>query len=214
MRFLLSLVCCGSLLACKKDPPAEVAKAPVAAPALAPKEVPMDGAYHAIACGPVTAVWSGSADALKDLPQPAPKSFGVESLRFRFADGTSKGFAPTGQVFFNDWRFEIFAPDCSAVALQTDHYGPYHLVKLADLRGYLEGRLKPVHVQALNEKESMVHSEGRWVSAQRFEFTASCCGGAQVFQAALADGSLERVFDAPSAPKGLKRVGSGYEVIP
>ena len=109
----------------------------------------------------------------------------MESLSFKFADGTSKGFAPQGQVFFNDWRFDIFSPDCSAVALQVDHYGPYHLVKTADLRGYLEGRVKPVSAQALNEKDSMVHSDGRWSSANVFEFTASCCGGAQVFQAAI-----------------------------
>jgi hypothetical protein len=214
MRLLWSLVCCCSLLACKKDSPAEVVKAPVAALALSPKELAVDGAYHAIACGPVTALWAGKADALKDLPQPAPKSFGVESLSFKFADGTSKGFAPTGQIFFNDWRFEIFSPDCSTVALQTDHYGPYHLVKTADLRGYLEGKNKPVVVQAPTEKDAMVLSDGRWLSPESFEFTASCCGGAQVFQAAAADGTVKKVFEAAVAPKGLKRVGASYEVIP
>jgi hypothetical protein len=214
MRLLWSLVCCCSLLACKKDPPAEVVALPVAAPAPSPRELSLVGAYHAIACGPVTALWSGKADALKDLPQPAPKSFGVESLSFKFADGTSKGFAPTGQVFFNDWRFEIFSPDCSTVALQVDHYGPYHLVKTAELRGYLEGKNKPVVVQAPTQKDAMVLSDGRWLSAESFEFTASCCGGAQVFQAAATDGSLKKVFDAPAAPKGLKRVGTSYEVVP
>lgn len=210
MHLQWSLLCCCLLLACKKDPPAPVVKAP----ALSPREIAVEGEYHAIACGPVTAIWSGNAEALKNLPQPAPKTFGVESLRFKFADGTSKGFAPTGQVFFNDWRFEIFAPDCSTVALQIDHYGPYHLVKTEELRGYLEGRLKPVVVQALHEKDSLVHGDGRWASAALFEFTASCCGGAQVFQTALKDGgSLNRVFDAPAAPKGLRRVGSTYEVI-
>ena len=174
----------------------------------------MVGAFHAVSCGAVTAVWSGSADALKDLAQPAPKSFGVESLAFKFADGSSKGFAPTGQVFFNDWRFDIFSADCTELALQVDHYGPYHLVKTADLRGYLEGKVQPVVVLALNGKEAMVHSEGRWSSPDAFEFIASCCGGAQVFRAAVKDGALTKVFDAPAAPKGLKRVASGYEVIP
>lgn len=186
MRLTWSLFLCACLLACKKDP---APPAPPPVPAQAPKELALDGAYHAIACGPVTAVWSGSSASLEDLPtQPAPKAFGVESLAFRFADGSTKGFTPTGQLFFSDWRFDIFTPDCSAVALQVDHYGPYHLVKLAELRGYLEGRLRPVAVQALNEKDAMVHSEGHWVSSERFEFTASCCGGAQVFQAALKDG--------------------------
>lgn len=209
MRFRWPLLCCCLLLACKKDPPAEVKM-----PALTPREVALEGEYHAIACGAVTAIWSGSAEALKELPQPAPKTFGVESLRFKFADGTSKGFAPTGQVFFNDWRFEIFAPDCSTVALQIDHYGPYHLLKTEDLRGYLAGRVKPVVVQALHEKDALVHSDGRWLSNGVYEFTASCCGGAQVFDAAMKDsGSLTRVFDAPAAPKGLRRVGTRYEVI-
>lgn len=214
MRSFTTLALTLALAACKKAPaPVE---APPPAPALAPREVSLDGAYHAIACGPVTAVWSGSADALADLPtQPAPRSYGVESLAFRFADGTSKGFTPPGQLFFSDWRFDVFSPDCATVALQVDHYGPYHLVKTAELRGYLEGRVKPLAVQALNERDSLVHSDGRWVSATAFEFTASCCGGAQVFRAALdRGGSLERVFDAPAAPRGLKRVGETYEVVP
>jgi hypothetical protein len=207
MRLPWWLLCCGLWLACKKDPPAAV-------PALSPRELAVESAYHAIACGPVTAIWSGNAQALAALPQPAPKSFGVESLAFKFADGSSKGFAPTGQVFFNDWRFDIFSPDCSAVALQIDHYGPYHLVKAGELRAYLEGRSKPVVVQALNGKDSMVHSDGRWASADSFEFVASCCGGAQAFKASLKDGSLVKVFDAPAAPRGLERTGSGYEVVP
>jgi hypothetical protein len=200
------------LLACKKEAPPK----PLAAPPLAPLEQKVDGAYHAVACGAVTAVWSGTDEHLKDLPgQPPPKRYGVESLAFKFADGTQKHFAPTGQLFFDDWHFEIFAPDCSAVALPIDHYGPYHLVKTADLRGYLEGRIKPVVVQALNEKDALVHSNGRWASPGVWEFTASCCGGAQVFRAALKDqGSLERVFSADAAPHGLKRVGETYEVAP
>lgn len=174
----------------------------------------VEGALHAVACGAVTAVWSGNPDALKDLPQPAPKSFAVESLSFKFADGSSKGFSPKGQVFFNDWRFDVFSPDCSTVALLSDHYGPYHVVKTADLRGYLGGRLEPLRVQALSEKDALVHSDLWWKDAGHFEFTASCCGGAQVFSANTKDGSLERVFDAPAAPKGLRRVGTKYEVVP
>ena len=206
MRCLWALWCCCSLLACKKEPPK--------VPPSAPQEVSIAGAYHAVSCGAVTAVWSGDADALKELAQPAPKSFGVESLAFKFADGTSKGFAPTGQVFFNDWRFDVFSADCSEVALQVDHYGPYHLVKTADLRGYLEGKRQPVVVQAQQGKDAMVHSEGRWIPGGAFEFIASCCGGAQAFCADAKDGALTKVFDAPAAPKGLRRVASGYEVIP
>jgi hypothetical protein len=209
MRLVVVVALVG-LVGCKKEAAPEVK---VAAPALSPQEVSLAGAYHAVACGSVTAVWTGTADSLKDLPQPAPKSFGVESLAFKFADGTSKGFAPTGQVFFNDWRFGIFSPDCATVALAVDHYGPYHVVKTADLRGYLEGTLKPVVVQA-PQKDAMVHGDLVWRDASSFEFTASCCGGAQVFKALVKDGAVEKVFDAPAAPKGLKRVGTSYEVVP
>ena len=208
MRFIMLAAVLG-LVGCKKD------VAPVApkAPALSPRELSLDGAYHAVACGAVTALWSGNPDALKDLPQPAPKTFGVESLALTFSDGTSKGFAPTGQVFFNDWRFDIFSPDCATVALAVDHFGPYHVVKTAELRSYLEGKTKPVVVLA-PQKDAMVHSDLVWRDAHTFEFTASCCGGAQVYQAQVKDGAVEKIFDAPAAPKGLKRVGTKYEVVP
>lgn len=174
----------------------------------------MDGAYHAVACGAVTAVFSGSGEALKDLALdgPAPKAYGVESLAFRFADGTSKGFAPTGQLFFSDWRLELFSPDCAWTALLADHYGPYHLVKTAELKGYLAGQVKPVVVQAKGA-EASVHSDGAWAGDGTFEFFASCCGGARVFKATTA-GEVTQVFDAPSAPRGLRRVRGGYEAVP
>ncbi len=205
MRLLLVAVLV--LGGCKKD------AAPVA-PALRPAEVPLEGTYHAVQCGPVTAVWSGSDEGLKGLVQPAPKVFGVESLAFRFADGFRRGFAPTGQLFFSDWRFEVFSPDCAYVALLADHYGPYHVVKVAELRGYLEGRVKPVHVQALGPEEALVHGDAAWGPGPSLEFSASCCGGAQVFRADLASGSLTRLLDAPSAPRGVRRTAKGWEVVP
>lgn len=183
-------------------------------PALQPGEVALDGAYHAVQCGAVTAVWSGSAEGLKDLPQPAPKHFGVESLAFRFADGSSKGFAQAGQLFFSDWRFDVFSPDCAYVALLTDRYGPYHLVKTAELRGYLEGRLKPTHVQALGPTEALVHGDGLWTAPDAFEFTASCCGSAQAFRADVESGSLTQLLDVPSAPRGLRRTVKGWAPVP
>ena len=75
-------------------------------------------------------------------------------------------------------------------------------MKTADLRGYREGTVKPVAAQALNEKDAMVHSDGRWVSGKVFEFTASCCGGVQVFEAAIDQGGT------------LERAGASYKVIP
>lgn len=212
MRVLLVVV--AILAGCKKDPAPPLATPVTSAPALRPAEVTLDGAYHAMQCGAVTAVWSGSDEALKDLPQPAPKAFGVESLAFHFADGTKKGFAPTGQVFFSDWRFDLFSPDCEYAALLVDHYGPYHVVKVADLRGYLEGKVKPVQVQALGEKESLVHGDAAWGPGPSLEFSASCCGGAQVFRADVKTGSLERLLVAPSAPKGVRRLVTGWQAVP
>jgi hypothetical protein len=212
MRVLLVVL--AVLAGCKKDSPPPAAPGAAPAPALRPAEVILDGAYHAMQCGPVTAVWSGSDAALKDLPQPAPKAFGVESLAFHFADGSKKGFAPTGQLFFSDWRFDLFSPDCQYVALLADHFGPYHLVKVGELRGYLEGKVKPVHVQALGEKEALVHADAAWGPGPSLEFSASCCGGAQVFRSDVKSGSLERLLDAPAAPKGVRRMASGWEVVP
>lgn len=209
MRLLL-LASLLALAGCRK----EVPPAPPVAPKLAPAEVTVEGAYHAVACGPVTAVWSGSAEALQDLPPPAPKRFGVESLAFRFADGTRQGFTPQGQLFFSDWQFDVFSADCAWVALLVDRFGPYHLVKVAELRGYLEGQVKPVVVQALEAKEALVHGDGRWTADGQLEFTASCCGGAQVFVARPADGALTRVFEAASAPRGVRRAAAGWEVVP
>lgn len=212
MRVLLVVLVV--LAGCKKEPPPAPAPSPMAPPALRPLEVSLDGAYHAMQCGAVTAVWSGSDAELPNLPPPAPKAYGVESLAFHFADGTKKGFAPTGQLFFSDWRFDVFSPDCQLVALLTDHYGPYHLVKVADLRGYLEGRVRPVSVQALGEKEALVHGDAAWGPGPSLEFSASCCGGAQVFRADVKTGSLERLLDAPAAAKGVRRLASGWEVVP
>lgn len=210
MRCFVALALLLSAASCKKEPAAAPA-APV--PKLAPAEVTLEGAYHAVACGAVTAVFSGNADALKDVAgdAPPPKSYGVESLAFRFADGTSKGFVPTGQLFFSDWRFDVFSPDCQWAALLVDHYGPYHLVKTADLQGYLAGRVKPVVVQAGGDTAS-VHSDGAWSGDGAFEFFASCCGGARVLKATTA-GEVATVFEAAQAPGGLERVRGGYQVV-
>ena len=95
MRLFAVLVCVMCFVGCKKDapPPAPVVK-------VAATEVTVEGAYHAVKCGGVTALWSGNTE---NMPEGAPKSFGVESLAFRFSDGTTEGFKPTGQLFFSDW---------------------------------------------------------------------------------------------------------------
>lgn len=118
------------------------------------------------------------------LHQP-PKSYGVEGLAFRLADGATRRFTAAGQLFFSDWRFEVFSRDCQWVALLVDHSGPYHLVRTAQLAGYLDGAVAPVVLQAKGE-EASVHGDGRWTEDGRFEFTASCCGGAKALRATTA----------------------------
>jgi len=163
---------------------------------------------HAVACGEVVAEWHGAA------PEAGvPPEFGTEELRFRFADGRLLRFRPAGSLFFSDWSFDIFSPDCSTVALLQDHYGPYHLVPVSKLAEYLEGAHVSVAVNASGEEASVLTS-GRWLSPTMFEFFAMCCGGAQVFRADSRGGVPERVFFAPRAPHGLRREGEGFVVVP
>jgi hypothetical protein len=204
-RFVVLLLV---ILSCSKQPPP-----PAALPGLHPVEVALEGAYHAVRCGPVTAVFSGSAEALKGLPPPVPEAYGVESLAFRFADGSQKGFAPPGQLFFSDWQFDVFAPDCSAIALKVDHYGPIHLVRTDALLGYLQGKSPPLVLEVPKQPAAPVYGALRWVSASQLELVAEGGGGAEVFRATVQDGaaSLERVFALAEAPRGLRYGDAGWE---
>jgi hypothetical protein len=186
---------------------------PAALPGPHPTEVSIEGAYHAVRCGTLTAVWSGSADALKGLPAPVPEAYGVESLAFRFADGSQQGFVPPGQLFFSDWQFEVFAPDCSALALKVDHYGPIHLVRTEALSSYLQGHSQPLVLEVPKEAAAPVYGEVRWVSPSQLELVTEAGGGAEVFRATVQDGaaSLERIFMLAEAPKGVRRGDAGWE---
>lgn len=204
-----------SLFACKKDPPtpaADVTPKPAVAPSSSPKEVSLAGAYHAVKCGDVTAVWSGSADDLKDLAtdsRPVPKTFGVKSLAFVFADGRKHDFTPSGELSFSDWSFDIFSPDCSRVALLQDRYGPFSVLATADLATFANA--KPVKAEGAT---ASVHGQWRWTGPSSFEFVASCCGGARVLAGdAAGAGPLTQVFDAEAAPMGVQRTDQGWEVV-
>jgi hypothetical protein len=206
---LLTLVVAG----CKKEAaPSEVSPpAKVNPTSPGPTEVALDGAYHAVRCGDVTAVWAGSADALKDLATEstaAPKSFGVTGLSFRFADGTQQPFTPTGSLTFSDWSFDIFSPDCSHVALLQDRFGPYTLVETSGLRGLVGGKT----VKA-DGSEGAVHDGFRWTSGSAFEFVASSGGGARVLSGDATQATLKTVFEAAEAPRGVRRGASGWEVV-
>ncbi len=176
----------------------------------APKVVSLAGAYHAVECGKVTAVWSGSdADFPKDGP-PTPKAYGVTGLTFRFADGTSVPFTPKGELTFSDWSFDVFAPDCSSVALLEDRFGPYRLVATSGLETMAGATA--VEAPKVGETAS-VHGQWRWTSATQFEFVASCCGGARVFRGGVTSPiTLTSIFEASAAPKGVLPTTTGWEL--
>ena len=174
-----------------------------------PKTVSIDGGFHAVECGKVTAVWSGS-DA--DLPNEGltPKSYGVTGLVFRFDDGASVPFTPKGELTFSDWSFDVFSPDCSSVALLEDHFGPYRVVSTSSLQTMAGAAA----VEAPKEAEASVHGQWRWVSATQFEFVASCCGGARVFRGGVSTPiKLTSIFEAATAPKGVRPTTTGWEIV-
>lgn len=206
MRALVLLVCVSTLFGCKKAAPPPAPEVRVA-----PSEVTVEGAFHAVKCGGVTALWSGASG---DMPAGAPKSFGAEALAFRFSDGVTEGFKPTGQLFFSDWTFDVFSPDCEYAVLQADHFGPLHIVATSQLRPYLRGEMKPTVVEATKGGAAQVYSQLRWTSGAQFEFVASCCGGAQVFRANVKDGAVTKVFEANDAPKGVRPGAAGWEATP
>jgi hypothetical protein len=196
MRALLIL----SFLSCARPAP------------LHPHPVAVDGALHAVACGPVTAVFAGDVQALQPLGPEAPRSYAVESLAFRFPDGVQRGFAPRGQLFFSDWTFEVFSPDCSKVALQVDHYGPIHVVERERLLAYLSGQAKPTIVEAPHAGEALVHGPLRWASNDALEFVASGGGQAEVWRATGT--TVESIFPRTTAPRGLRHGSKGWELAP
>lgn len=206
-----------SLVACKKsespvEPKPAAVEVKAAPPKATPTEVSLAGAYHAVKCGDVTAVWSGSADELKDLAvdgKPAPKTYGVTGLTFRFADGKEHAFTPSGGLNFDDWSFDIFSPDCSRVSLLQDRFGPFTVIATKDLSTFANAL--PVLVEGTT---ASVHGQWRWTGPDAFEFVASCCGGARVMSGkAVAPVTLEKVFEASSAPSGVRRAATGWEVV-
>jgi hypothetical protein len=200
------LACSALLLACRKDAPT-TASSTVSS---SPREVMVDGAYHAVKCGDVTALWSGEAEGPRDDVPPRPKTYGVTALSFRLADGSTRPFEAKGELFFSDWSFDVFSPDCSTVALLQDHYGPYTLVATKELAS-----MKGVDVAAPPVGETAsVHAQWRWTGSSEFEFVASCCGGATVRRGKVSSPmTLQTIFEAASAPSGVRPTSTGWEIV-
>ncbi len=214
VRSSLVVVVLMSVVACKKseapvEPKPAAVEVKVAAAKATPTEVALAGAYHAVKCGDVTAVWSGSADDLPTGDQRAPKSYGVTGLTFRFADGKEHAFTPSGSLNFDDWSFDIFSPDCSRVSLLQDRFGPFTIIATKDLATFANAL--PVIVEG---STASVHAQWTWTGPESFEFVASCCGGARVMGGkAVAPITLEKRYEASSAPSGIRRAANGWEVV-
>lgn len=108
----------------------------------------------------------------------APREFGVRRLAFRFdGDNREYAFTPAGDLFETDWRFDIFSPN--HVLLLQDRFGPYHVVRLTDLKAYLTGDVEPNYVVGDRPEDASaaaVLSEAVWTSPTSFDYVESCCG--------------------------------------
>lgn len=160
-------IACSSAIGATKTPPPPAVKAPAASAAV-PAKFPVvmkskDGAVEAHFDG---------APPPADLK--APLQFGTSRLWFTFAgDKTAREFKPREPLEFSDWFFDIFSPDGAWVLLPQGHYGPYHVVAIADLKEYLQGKKPPTKV--LQEptggtQQALVHLGAHWVSADEIEY--------------------------------------------
>ncbi len=153
------------------------AAAPQGGPEVMVPKPARPAAIKTVTSGDITAHFGGRK------PDSGPLRFGVESLWFTFAgDGRAYPFKPRGELFFSDWRFDIFSPDGKRVLLLQDHHGPYHVMGTARLKDYLTGRAGPDDVVGRIPKPgeaAAVHSDGRWASEKEIRYVVACCGGRQ-----------------------------------
>ena len=132
---------------------------------------------HAVTVRGITAHFGGENPA---SVLQVPLEYGVQVLWFTFeGDDAVYVFKPAGELFFSDWRFDIFSPDGAHILLLQDRYGPYHVVATDRLKDYLTGRAKPDHAVAKRTspgEPAWVHSGGYWVSPREIRFSVACCG--------------------------------------
>jgi hypothetical protein len=104
-----------------------------------------------------------------------PLTFGVERLCFTFGTSPCLPFRPKGQLFFSDWRLEIFSPDGTWTLLLQDRFGPYHAIRTERLRPYLGGTAPD---EIIEDRPSPpggfvpVHADAQWIGPHTFEFSA------------------------------------------
>jgi hypothetical protein len=137
-----------------------------------------------VSVGDVTAHFAGVREKEES---DSPLEYSVTRLWFTFRNDRQRYvFRPKGELFFSDWRFDIFSPGGRHVLLLQDRFGPYHVVSVDKLRKYLRGRAEPDHVLDGNASGGSttagVHHEGRWTSSDTVEFKVTCCGQTSVRQ--------------------------------
>ena len=165
--------CAGASAPMGNPVPASAAPAMAEPPGKARASSP--GVLHTVRSGSVTAHFRGERPA-----GGFPPEFGVSALWFSFAgDPARYTFTPAGELYFSDWRFDIFSPDGEYVLLLQGHYGPYHIVSVRRLKGYLAGKAGPDHIVGKSPRSgdpAAVHGGGRWTSAREVQLTVTCCG--------------------------------------
>ncbi len=109
-----------------------------------------------------------------------PLQFGTDALSFIFPGSLEElVFHPKGAVYGPDWEFDVISPDGRHVLLMQSHYGPYHIVSVDRLRGYLVGDLGPnyeIDWKFPNSTADVILSDGGWWSTHLVVFNAMCCG--------------------------------------
>lgn len=125
-----------------------------------PAQQPAEEVLYSQTCGAFELRFHGHKP-----PPEFPLSFGVSRLSFVDKSGESRTWDQAGELFFSDWENLVCAPDGQHLALLQDHYGPIHIVRLADLWDYLGGQ-PPTHtVSGVTGDIAHVHSELRWLNA-------------------------------------------------
>lgn len=127
-------------------------------------------------------------------PENAALRLGVEALWFTFeGDPENYGYPASGEdgeLYFDDWGFDIFSPDGAYVLLLQSHYGPYHVVAVNKLKAYLTGGRKPdfIVTKDIGPGESArVHHDAHWISSRDIEFEVSCCGTSETIRYSIAN---------------------------
>lgn len=128
----------------------------------------------------ITAIWLGVDPNFENKGYDFPLTFGVTKLIFKFGNKNRPYvFQPKGELYFDDWSFNIFSPDYRFVVLLQDHFGPYHIIPIENLRGYLAG--KNVRFDIADGQtpggSATIHGQINWISTDKMEFSAMCCGG-------------------------------------